>query len=113
MSYEIRDEDRVAVASIRGYHYQILHTIRSWLQADDARIVIAEGNEDIDQVIGSTPEERIEESIKYRSAAIAQGDDAIRMTILRSLVAFHHHRSRGIAFTGVLRTNADINAHHT
>ncbi len=83
MTYAIRNQKRVAVASIRGYRYQLLHTIRAWLRIDDDRVIVAEGNEDLDHIFqqgGITV--AIEEQVKYRSASITQGDEAVSETIL-------------------------------
>ncbi|MDB5557063.1 MAG: hypothetical protein JWL86_7047, partial [Rhizobium sp.] len=110
MDHEIREPGRVAVPSIRGYWYQILHTVRAWLQAGDDRLIVAEGNEDIDHVLLTTPPTVLEEQVKFRSKTVSQGDEAIEMTALRYLDAFVHHRAWGGGFRGILRTNAAIAA---
>lgn len=105
----IRDAKRVAVPSIRGYRYQLLHTVRAWLLlAENDTALVAEGNEDIDRIFLKDPSWVDEEQIKYRSEPIAQGDDAIAVTVLRYLEAFTIHHAAGRKFRGVLRTNAEI-----
>lgn len=108
MTIEIREEERVAVASIRGYWYQLLHTVRAWLRAGDNELIVAEGNEDIDHILLTTPRQVIEEQIKFRKVTLTQGSRAVVETTLHYLEAFVHHRALGRQFRGLLRTNAMV-----
>ena len=108
MALEIRDPERVAVASIRGYWYQLLHTVRAWLRAGDDHLIIAEGNEDIDHVLLTTPITVLEEQIKLRKNNVTQGSKAVAETVLHYLSAFVDHSAKGRNFRGILRTNAEI-----
>jgi hypothetical protein len=105
--HRIRRQARVAVDSIAGYRFQILHTIRTWLTINDDRFLVAEGNEDIDHVFlnGGL---QIEEQIKLRSGGLGQSDPAVIETVLNYLRAFVYHDSQGNRFVGILRTNATI-----
>lgn len=109
MVHTVRNRSRVATASIAGYRYQLLHTVRAWLELRDDELIVAEGNEDIDRICISS-ETHIEEQVKQRTSALSQGDTAIAETILRYLEAFAYHQQNGHRFRGVLRTNAKINA---
>lgn len=108
LHHQIRNPRRLAIGSIRGYRYQLLHTIRAWLQADDNHLIVAEGNEDIDHVLIGCPEESWEEQIKFRSEDIAQSNKAITDAILHSIEAFVRHVKDRCRFRGILRTNALI-----
>src|SRR5688572_27994969 len=46
----VNDRAREAVDSIRGYSYQILRSIRVWLDLGDDEILVLEGAEDLDRV---------------------------------------------------------------
>ena len=46
------DPKRQAHASIKGYHYQILHSVEAWLGLAEAEILYLEGAEDFDKVSG-------------------------------------------------------------
>jgi hypothetical protein len=48
--YKIRNQNRVAAASLAGYRFQLLHTVRAWLELPDDELLVAEGNEDIDRI---------------------------------------------------------------
>jgi len=69
----IRRESRDAYAAIRGFVYQVEHTILAWLDLDEETVLYCECGEDIDYVRqlidpGSKEsiEERLLEQIKYR-----------------------------------------------
>ena len=46
------DSKRQAHASIKGYHYQILHSVEAWLGLAEAEILYLEGAEDFDKISG-------------------------------------------------------------
>jgi hypothetical protein len=104
----VRKPRRLAIGSIRGYRYQLLHTIRAWLEADDNHLIVAEGNEDIDHILIGRAEERWEEQIKFRGDDIPQSNQAITDAIAHSLEAYLHHRNARRRFRGILRTNAVV-----
>lgn len=110
--YRIREEQRVATASIRGYRYQLLHTTVAWLETPDQVTLLVEGNEDVDRLFYSNGsiDKVVEEQIKFRSEAIAQSDEAITKTLERYLLAFCYYHLRNVRFKGILRTNSQIRA---
>lgn len=104
--HAIREAQRVAVATIDGYRFQVLHTIRTWLTIDDDRFIIAEGNEDIDHIF--LDGRRIEEQIKLLSDTVGQRDVTVVETVLNYLKAFVYHDQSAHPFLGILRTTARI-----
>jgi hypothetical protein len=104
-SHVIRNPARVATGSFSGYRFQIFHTLKTWLEIGDDRVIVAEGNEDIDHIFLDS-EARFEESIKLREFPLGQLDPAIIETVLNYTKAFKYHTERGNKFIGILRTNA-------
>jgi hypothetical protein len=100
--FAIRDKKRVATASIAGYRYQLLHTLREWLElTDDSDRILAEGNEDFDHL--GNKEGRVSESqIKHVQGTLSTS--STRETLFRFLEAFLELRKTGSRFRGVLRT---------
>ena len=48
------DPKRQANDSLRGYLYQILHSVDAWLDLDDNEILYLEGAEDFDKISDDT-----------------------------------------------------------
>ena len=108
-AHVVRDPKRAAVPSLRGYRYQILHTVQRCLELDGTTLLVVEGNEDID-LIGrnANPAAVVEEQIKLRSAALEWS--SVTSVVLNFAVAFAHHHQKNRTFTGILRTNVEIAA---
>ena len=103
----IRNRKRVASASLRGYRYQLLYTVRRSLELDADTSLVIEGNEDIDRIpLSSADANFVEEQIKLRSAALAWS--SVTNVLLSFTEAFMHHHQCGRKFVGILRTNAEI-----
>ena len=65
---------RQAVAALRGYVYQIWHTVHAWLDLKDDDLLFVEGAEDFDVVSGET------------TTAVQVKDTAARITLRTSAV---------------------------
>jgi hypothetical protein len=116
MTYRVRNRKRVAVDSIRGYIYQLLHTVKAWLELGDQKVLVAEGNEDIDELVvsGEVVVSAREIQVKYRRGRrVASGSKSVREKILHSMVAFAEYSAQGIAYQGVLLTNAAVSGRRT
>jgi hypothetical protein len=107
-AHVVRDPKRAAVPSLRGYRYQILHTVQRCLELDATTLLVVEGNEDIDLIGRDTDSAVIEEQIKLRSDALEWS--SVTSVLLHFAVAFTHHHQNSRTFSGILRTNAEIAA---
>ena len=107
-SPSIRNPDRVASDTIRGFLSQILVSAICWLSLSDDADLVIEGNEDIDtQVIknGVITEAR-EESIKDLADRISARSAAVYETFAHFMEAFHSHHSNGVRCYLVFTTTA-------
>ena len=108
VAHVVRDPKRAAVPSLRGYRYQILHTVQRCLELDATTLLVIEGNEDIDLVGRNADPAVVEEQIKLRSAALEWS--SVTSVLLHFAVAFAHHHQKSQTFSGILRTNVEIAA---
>ncbi|MFC0219808.1 hypothetical protein ACFFJ7_15550 [Pseudochelatococcus lubricantis] len=85
----VNDPAREAVGPMRGYSYQILRSIDTWLELTDDEILVLEGAEDLDRIDGSGA---LVEQVKDTSGS---GKLTLRTSnALAAIDNFWQHRSR-------------------
>lgn len=105
-TYVVREPKRAAVRSLRGYRYQLLHTVKRCLDLDQTTLLVIEGNEDIDQIgLGPDPA-AVEEQIKLRCDGLEWR--SVTDVLMHFAVAFEHYHRANRSFLGILRTNVAI-----
>ena len=103
---EIRTERRVAAASIRGYFFQFLCTVQSWLALGRDEVLWCEGNEDIDRLLADGT--AVEEQVKHLKESLTESSRTLQDILLGFAVAFYSHDKRGRRARLVFRTTAAL-----
>ena len=109
-SYRIHKPKRVAVASFRGYFYQLLYAVQYWLELDERAFLVPEGNEDIDKIVleGKAVVSATEVQVKHFAAPLTAGSKTVKELILNSMEAFASYSAQAAAWQGVLITNTKL-----
>ncbi len=113
MRYSIRNPLRVASASVRGYWYQLLYSVSTWLELGDNEVLVVEGNEDVDRIVEGAQPETIEEQLKLRSRPLTSGAEEVKEAVLNFAEGFLQATRNGWRYRAVFRTNAPLRANKT
>lgn len=102
----LRNPNRVASSSIRGYYYQFLCTLERWLELNENEILWCEGNEDIDRII--TTGEVAEEQVKHIAKNFTDASETITNILLQFAHGFQDNHSKGLKSIHIFRTTATL-----
>lgn len=105
MTDEIMKTDRIATASIRGYYYQFLWTVKTWLALGPQETLLCEGNEDIDRYMGDAIEHT---ALKHLSGTLTEKSHSVREVIGNFAEEFVFQRRRGKKPRFIFRTTATL-----
>lgn len=96
MNYNLRNTNRSATDSIRGYSYQLVATVAAWIELEPQEVLICEGNEDFDKLlVGADGAVLIADEHQLKDAvALPSGKKALE-TIRAFMIGFREHREAG------------------
>jgi hypothetical protein len=103
---DLRDPNRAATPSIRGYCFQFLCTLQRWLAINEGELIWCEGNEDIDRMIAGGS--LVEEQVKHLARRVTDASSAITSTALNFAQGFAHNHCRGYRSYHIFRTTAEL-----
>lgn len=102
----LRNPNRAATSSIRGYCFQFLCTFERWLSLKEGELIWCEGSEDIDLMIADNA--LVEEQVKDLARKITDASSALTSTVLNFAQGFQHNHRHGYDSYFIFRTTAEL-----
>ena len=104
--------NRSAHASLRGYFFQVVHSAIEWLLLGESEVLVVEGREDLDRLLLSPTENRVEEvsetQLKDLQDAVNIRSQAVWESLFNFIKSYHFHRAEGRECRFLFTTTADV-----
>ncbi len=114
--WTLRDPQRAANDTIRGYLEQAHWTVLRWVDLDESEVLVCEGNEDIDRFLIDEQGRVVrvtEEQIKALSDRVSARSAPVYESIFNFLLAFRYYAQRDEQAYFVFTSSAGRAAQHT
>lgn len=99
------DERRQAMPAIRGYVYQIWHSLYAWVTLKEGQLLYLEGAEDFDK---ATPNGTTVTQVRYVSRGISLGTEEARTTIDNFLALRERNPGRQVSYRYLTTASAIV-----